>query len=132
MQEEPQDINTQQKLGLMADLTRRFGALHEVQVMNLKRWPGIFLGVKTSQCEYDHSSRWLHFVIGAFFDNSRPDRFQERLEFLEKSCRMLLGGDIKISVTQFGRALYGIDRGEGTESESRGTSDAQQVAVRKE
>lgn len=103
------DFSIEEGLFLLADLTRRFGALHEVQVENLKKWPLIYLDVKNSQCEYHHESRKLYFTVGPF-NNGKPDRLNDQLVFLEKSCKFLLGSDVRIAVRQGEQTLYGSFR----------------------
>lgn len=101
------EYSVDEKLFMLADLTRRFGCLHEIQATNLKMWPLGYLGVKDSECEYHHATRHLYFTVGDP-DGAVPQDIQFRLQFLEKSCKYLLGDDVSIAVrTKTGYVIYG-------------------------
>ena len=112
MHEPPsKDLSIDEKLFTLADLTRRWGVLHEIQVLNLKKWPMFMLGVKDSVCAYEHDSRKLYFTVGDPIEGLLKAELQS-YEFLEKSCRYLLGEDIQIAIRkQDETVLYGTFKG---------------------
>ncbi len=107
MVDEKKEYTTDEQIFMLADLTRRFGGLHQLHVTNLKMWPLGYLNVCYSECEYHHTTRRLYFTVGDPV-GPVPVDIQSRLEFLEKSCQYLLGEDIRIAVrTKNFYVIYG-------------------------
>jgi hypothetical protein len=107
MDNKKKEYTTEEQIFILADLTKRFGGLHELHVTNLKMWPLAYLNVCYSEAEYHHDTRHIYFTVGDPV-GAVPADLKDRLVFLEKSCRYLLGQDINISVrTHNGYVIYG-------------------------
>lgn len=98
----PKDWETLYRL---RDLTRRIGALHEIQINNLKMWPIVILNAREADCSFDYENKLLTYDIKSL-DGPRPSEFKQRLKILEASVKQLLGDEYEV-VIKFNKARGG-------------------------
>jgi hypothetical protein len=88
--------NTKQQLQMLREMTRLTGALHEVQVVNLKMWPLVlFTDAKTSSFTWDPDKKLVH--VSLMLKPRHPTRKQawwkERVGALSSWVHELLGDE---------------------------------------
>jgi hypothetical protein len=98
------------------DLFRRTGALHDLQIFNLKVWPqlvfpmakAIKIGIdfKEREVTYDLTIPWYKFV----------GDLRTRGEGLNESIHYLLGGDYRLCVRSKGKVIFVGKRAEAVDA----------------
>jgi uncharacterized protein with PhoU and TrkA domain len=90
----------------LRDLTYRFGMLHEIQVINLKVWPSVFLGsnAKVKELRYCHESRYVEIDLGDV-KKGELDLGKGALA-LDRAVKYLLGVDVRTKVISDDGLLY--------------------------
>lgn len=87
--------STKEQVARLADLTKRFGALHEFQVHNLKLWSNASLHSKCT-IEYQPDIRKLFVTMNARLQSY--DSLPLFTEELARSVKFLLGNDVRLAV----------------------------------
>ena len=93
-------------LMLMRDATMRFGVLHEIQVINLRVWPTIFLhkDAYVQEVRYDHEERIVELDLGEV--NIKSLNLSDGAIKLDKAAKFLLGCDVRVKVVSESGLLY--------------------------
>lgn len=86
----------QDTLAHLKDLTHTTGLLHELQALQLKMWPLVFIGGKSSVCEFNFEHKLVTFDIVKV--PKRLAKLNERLEYLVKATHMLLGEEYTVVI----------------------------------
>lgn len=93
-----------EQLMLLRDTTRRLGGLHELQMTQMKIWPLIFIGAKTSVAEFGYETKQVVYRLEGL--KKRPAKFQHRLEHLDKATKQLLGDEYLVTIMLDGKQIY--------------------------
>lgn len=93
------------KLMALRDLTRKTGALHESQVIQLKMWPLVFLNVKDSTCEFGFETKQVIYKTKKFAGR-KPSNFKKRLEHLVDATQRLLGPEYGVVIMLDGKKVH--------------------------
>lgn len=94
---------TWEKLGILRELTRKTGALYEPQVIQLRLWPLVFLDASEAEAEFIYDTRQITFKVKI---KKKPVKFKERLEFLDKAVKQLLGDEYSVLVYRGNKEVY--------------------------
>lgn len=92
------------KLLQLKDLTSRTGMLHELQVMQLKMWPLVFLNAKNATTEFGYETKLVVYHVD--IEGRKPAKFKWRLEHLDKATKKLLGGEYSVVVNVNKKQVY--------------------------
>lgn len=86
-----------EQLLLLRGMTKATGALHEAQVLQLKMYPLVMLSNSvSSEFTFDWEKRTVEFAIKT---KGKQDKdFDKRMEYLDKSVKMLLGDEYLVTV----------------------------------
>lgn len=111
-----------QQLMLAKNITQLTGGLHESQVLQLKRWPLLMVpNAESSEFVWSPDTKSVSFNL-TLSKKPFPKNLLQRLEFLDKSVKQLLGSEWKISVVAGKKTLYSSKRSHGRNNSSRATS----------
>jgi hypothetical protein len=96
-----------EQLYYLRGLTRRTGALHEAQVVQLRRWP-LLVAPHASSCEFawDSDTKTIEFRLRLIPGKRAPANLAKRLKVLDGSVKLLLGEDCLVRVRAGSRTLY--------------------------
>lgn len=90
------DEGVRAELGRLRDLTRRTGAIHDAQLLQLKVWPRIMFPIIKHTIEYDSEQRILVIVMKLSEALVEGDELKKRIRLLEGWCWALLGPEWSI------------------------------------
>ena len=93
-----------QRIIMARDMTKRFGVLHEIQAINLRTWPRVFLNSGPVEVRYAHELRSVEFVLATI--GVKNANLDNGLDKLNRATKWLLGVDVAVRVTSAGKAIF--------------------------
>lgn len=94
-----------EQLMRLKELSRNSGALHELQVLQLKYLPLITTHATSSEFIFKHDSREIIFNIKET-QGKVPNKFKKRLKVLCQYAKNLLGSEYKVVVKLKGTVIF--------------------------
>jgi len=115
---------------MLRDLFRRTGALHEIQVQNLKIWPLLAFPMAATIATVDIEGHIVSFDLSIPKGKRLPKDVNARCRGLHESVQFLLGRDFQTRVLRGGKLIFTGRRAEPVkDTEYEGTDFAAGMIV---
>ena len=103
------DLDYTAQLVMLKDMTRRFGTLHEAQVLQLRLWPfTVNATLDNANAKVDIEGKRVEYVwTGSKMDLDK--KYQFRLNTLNDNVKFLLGNDWSMTVICDGTTIFPLD-----------------------
>jgi hypothetical protein len=100
----PLDVTAQ--LVMLRDITRRFGAVHDAQALQIRAWPFVVdPSLKKSECAVDVENKTAAFAWEG--SSLKMDfKYKARLKQLDINMKFLFGDNWRISVKLDGASIF--------------------------
>lgn len=104
MSQAPVEIKLHQQIGMLRDMTRRTGAIHEAQVLQLRMWPRLFAGSTSSETKVDAEKKIVTYEVSGKISKSAKNK--RLINELNRWTKELLWAETTVIIKFNGKVVF--------------------------